>query len=69
MADLFDCLQSAMDAGLVDPQRGTAAQRDYQDLFERYRRHAPDAAARFHRKAQRLWLMRRTFDRVRAPDY
>ncbi|SDW15148.1 hypothetical protein SAMN05444336_101255 [Albimonas donghaensis] len=45
MADLFDCLQSAMDAGLVDPQRGTAAQRDYQDLFERYRRHAPDAAA------------------------
>ncbi|SFI61001.1 hypothetical protein [Albimonas pacifica] len=45
MPDMFDCLQSGMDDGLLNRARGQAAQSEYRELYDRYRRHMPDAAA------------------------
>lgn len=41
MADLFDCLQSAIDAGLAPAARARQAQGDYRDLVAKYSTHYP----------------------------
>lgn len=45
MADLFDCLQSAISAGLAPAARAQAAQAEYRDLVQRFEAHyAPHVA-------------------------
>lgn len=45
MPDLFDCLQSAMNAGDMDPKRGQETQQLFTELWDQYAQTMPQAAA------------------------